>query len=402
MIPAQRVLACVALAVCVQDPSPKFIPGKFNERLTIEGLAQVELRPSTARDLPGIDEDDRVFTAKTPQFRVPGAPEGMAVAFVETKTGTLLFVDADRDGKMTERERFEYGTASQPVPPREIAIDLTPARPGEASIPFWCRVVGAVQHFLQFTAFFRAEGYADIGGRRTLVSLPFNTGSGAVEIRRGKIGVDVNGDGQIDLFEQSGLEMKVASGDRVMFHVGDRYVSVEAADFATHSFVLREHAAEEYTFIEVRVGEPMPDFGFTDFSGRSRKLSEFKGKYVLLDFWGTWCGPCVAEVPTLKRAYEQFRDRGFEIVGIDYEHGEIAGTVRDTVRSFLESRGVTWTNATPDSVKDLVEKRFRVVGFPTHILLDRDGRVVYAPAAGTESTDLLAVLERTIRNERQP
>src|SRR5262245_46356105 len=124
MISALRVLACVALAICVQDPSPKFITGKFNERLTIEGLAQVELRPTTARDLPGIDEDDRVFTAKAPQFRLPGAPEGMTVAFVETKTGTLLFVDADRDGKMTEGERFEYGTAAQPVPQREIAIDL--------------------------------------------------------------------------------------------------------------------------------------------------------------------------------------------------------------------------------------------------------------------------------------
>ena len=44
---------------------------------------------------------------------------------------------------------------------------------------------------------------------------------------------------------------------------------------------------------------------------------------MLLDFWGTWCGPCIAEIPTLKAAYARFRDRGFEIVGIDYEHGEI-------------------------------------------------------------------------------
>jgi thiol-disulfide isomerase/thioredoxin len=398
MIPAMRVWACVALAVCVQDQSPKFITGELNEKLTSEGLAQIELRLSTARDLPGVDDDDRVFKANTPQFRLPGASEGLAVAFVETKTGTLLFVDVDRDGKMTERERFEYGTPSQPVPQREVAIDLPPVRPGQPSIPFRCRVVGVVQHFLQFTAAFRAEGYADIGGRRTLVSLPFNLGSGTVEIRRGRIGVDANGDGRIDLAGLSRPEVMFATGDRVMFHVGDHYVSFESADFATRSFVLREHAAEEYAFIEVRVGEPMPDFGFTDFNGRSRNLSEFKGKYVLLDFWGTWCGPCVAEIPTLKRAYERFRNRGFEIVGLDYEHGEITGTVRENVRSFLESRGVTWTNATPDSVKDLVEKRLRILGFPTHILLDRDGRVVYFPAAGAESTELLNVLERTIRN----
>lgn len=397
MIRLLQLSTCLALVAGVQNPVPTFITGKLNENLTSEGMAQIELRLSTSRDLPGIDEDDRVFKANTPQFRPPGAPDGLAVAFVETKTRTLLFVDVDRDGRFTERERFEYGTATQPVPPREMTIDLPPVHPGDPTIPFRCRVVGVVQHFLQFTAGFRAEGYADIGGRRTLVSLPFNVGSGTVGIRRGMIGVDVNGDGRIDFAGLSGPEAMFANGDRVMFHVGDRYVSFESADFSARSFVLREHAAAEYVFIEVRAGEPLPDFAFTDFNGRSRKLSEFKGKYVLLDFWGTWCGPCVAEIPTLKAAYGRFRDRGFEILGIDYEHGEITPAVRDNVQSFLKTHDVPWTNATPDSVKELVENRLRILGFPTHLLLDRDGRVVSLPTTGSGSSDLLDALERTIR-----
>jgi thiol-disulfide isomerase/thioredoxin len=397
MIRLLQIWTCLALAAGVQNPAPKFISGTFNEKLTSGGLALIELRPSTSRDLPGVDEDDRVFTAKTPQFRPPGAPDGLAVAFVETKAGTLLFVDVNRDGRFAERERFEYGTAAQPVPPREITIDLPPLNPGDPTIPFRCRVVGAVQHFLQFAAAFRAEGYADIGGRRTLISLPFDVGTRAVEIRRGTIAVDANGDGQIDLAGLSGAEAMFAIGDRVMFHVGDHYVSFESADFSARSFILREHAADEYLFIEVRPGEPMPEFAFTDFNGRVRKLSEFKGKYVLLDFWGTWCGPCIAEIPTLKAAYTRFRDRGFEIVGIDYEHGEITPGVHDKVQAFLKAHEIPWTSATPDSVKDLVEKRLRILSFPTYFLLDRDGRVVSLATTGSESTDLVDVLERVIR-----
>ncbi|MGE5835677.1 MAG: TlpA family protein disulfide reductase [Acidobacteriota bacterium] len=397
MIRLLQLSTCLALVAGVQNPAPKFITGTFNENLTSEGMAQIELRLSTSRDLPGIDDDDRVFKANTPQFRPPGAPDGLAVAFVETKTGTLLFVDVDRDGRFTERERFEYGTATQPVPPREVTIDLPPVHPGDPTIAFRCRVVGLVQHFLQFTAGFRAEGYADIGGRRTLVSLPFNVGSGTVGIRRGMIGVDANGDGRIDFAGLSGSEAMFANGDRVMFHVGDHYVSFESADFSARTFVLREHAAEEYVFIEVRAGEPLPDFAFTDFNGRARRLSEFKGKYVLLDFWGTWCGPCVAEIPTLKAADARFRDRGFEILGIDYEHGEITPAVRDSVHSFLKAHDVPWTNATPDSVKELVENRLRILGFPTHLLLDRAGRVVSLATTGSGSSDLLDALERTIR-----
>jgi thiol-disulfide isomerase/thioredoxin len=118
---------------------------------------------------------------------------------------------------------------------------------------------------------------------------------------------------------------------------------------------------------------------------------------VLLDFWGTWCGPCIAEIPTLKAAYARFRDRGFEIVGIDYEHGDIAPGVHDKVQAFLKAHDIPWTSARPDSVKDLVEKRLRILSFPTYFLLDRDGRVVSLATTGSESTDLVDVLERVIR-----
>jgi thiol-disulfide isomerase/thioredoxin len=187
-----------------------------------------------------------------------------------------------------------------------------------------------------------------------------------------------------------------AKGDRVILRVGDKYVSVESADFAARTFTLREHAAEEYTVIDVKPGATIPDFEFTDFNGRARRLSEFKGKYLLLDFWGSWCAPCLADIPHMKAAYERFRDRGFEILGIDYEYG----ATTDAVRALLNEKKVEWPNATPESVKDLVEKRFRIQGFPTLILLDPRGVVIETHPRALSGTALQSTLEKLLPRQQ--
>jgi thiol-disulfide isomerase/thioredoxin len=120
------------------------------------------------------------------------------------------------------------------------------------------------------------------------------------------------------------------------------------------------------------LGPEVPDFSFTDYGGGARKLSEFRGRYVLLDFWGTWCGPCREEIPFLKEAYSRFQSRGLEVLGMDYEQGATAAEVQ----AFISSQGMNWPIASADSVKDTIVSRFGVSSFPTLMLIDPDGRVL--------------------------
>ena len=144
--------------------------------------------------------------------------------------------------------------------------------------------------------------------------------------------------------------------------------------------------------IDLRPGAVIPDFRFVDFNGYSRSLLEFRGKHVMLSFWGTWCPYCRAEIPWANAAYARFQSRGFEILGMDYEK---RATVED-VRRFLRDNAVTWTVARPDSVESLITERFRVSSYPTIVLLDHEGRVMPVRESALRGQALAATLDRIL------
>ncbi|HMJ26634.1 MAG TPA: protein-disulfide reductase DsbD domain-containing protein, partial [Pyrinomonadaceae bacterium] len=95
-------------------------------------------------------------------------------------------------------------------------------------------------------------------------------------------------------------------------------------------------------------GAMVPDFSFTDFTGKTRHFSEYRGRYVLLDFWASWCSPCLADIPHLKETHLKYRDRGFEILGMDSEtlgqaqvEPDFARDTQARAREIVNTRGVT-------------------------------------------------------------
>jgi peroxiredoxin len=113
---------------------------------------------------------------------------------------------------------------------------------------------------------------------------------------------------------------------------------------------------------------PVPDATFQGLTGTQVRLADFKGKVVLLNFWGTWCVPCLREIPELVRVSEQFQKKGFAVLGIAVDSGR-----PDDIRAFMAEHRMTYTILIGEL--GFIKKAFRVVGFPTSILIDRQGMI---------------------------
>jgi len=134
-----------------------------------------------------------------------------------------------------------------------------------------------------------------------------------------------------------------------------------------------------------RVGKPL-DLKYTAVDGRDVDVQKLKGKVVLVDFWATWCGPCMRELPHVKETYEKLHDKGFEIVGVSYDDK------KELLQRVLSDEQMTWPQYfDEDGGKKYVEE-FGVLSIPTMWLVDKKG--VLRDLNGRE--DLAAKVEKLL------
>jgi len=117
--------------------------------------------------------------------------------------------------------------------------------------------------------------------------------------------------------------------------------------------------------------------------------SSYRGKVVLVDFWASWCGPCIGELPNMKRNLASYGDKGFEIVGINLDSS------RDAFEKCIEDKEITWTNLLGDPTEGggwdhPMATYYGISAIPTAILVDQQGKVVSLRARGSELDRLLA------------
>ncbi len=139
---------------------------------------------------------------------------------------------------------------------------------------------------------------------------------------------------------------------------------------------------DKYDSKREMIGKPAPDFSTTDIDGNPISLKDYRGKVVLLDFWTTTCGPCIAEMPNMKKVYDAYKDVGFDVIGVNIDANET------DLHEFLKVCNLPWRQIFGGQDSPL-KKLYHVRGVPSPWLMDKEGKVISYQARGTALNKLV-------------
>jgi peroxiredoxin len=148
---------------------------------------------------------------------------------------------------------------------------------------------------------------------------------------------------------------------------------------------LRQKVRDELNRL-AKVGTPAPRLAVKDVDGNTLRIDDFRGRYVLVDFWATWCAPCVAELPRLQAAYAKYHEAGFDVVGVSLDE------TRAAVQDFIRTRKLPWRQVHNASCGGDFVEAFGVGAIPATFLLDPQGTIIRLELRGPALDQVLSQL----------
>ena len=289
------------------------------------------------------------------------------------KKGYILYADLNGNGDLSDdppqrfekkdgkyflliqtkaRESGEEGKTVYPIIFKLIISQITP--PGQSQ-PQLC--------LLKYDQTLR-RGVLRLGNQKIAFGL---VGSeGIYDQPYNSLAFDLDNDGELDL-------MTYQSPERYL--VSEKYIKLGEIDYEFvvdrygRSLTLNPIGEKLPPRAILLPGHPAPLFSFIDLEGKKHDLQDYRGRVVLLDFWGTWCGPCVAAAPGLVGIYQKYSNLGFDIIGID------CGGTDEQLRKFISEKNMSWPQ-TREQEGGPIQRIYRVVGYPTYYLIGKDGAII--------------------------
>lgn len=290
----------------------------------------------------------------------------------DEQQGYRLFVDLDGDGDLQEESPRHFIADNGPP---TVVLEPTAAErghdPNTASAPvivFEIRAPGPQQGEAPFSVWKSDQtvrrGTAKLGDGEYAFAL---LGDSGVYGRDYQVVVfDVDGDGRLDSTEDPLSPERFTLRERYVELGGRSYEFAVASDGST--LVLTPLAENRPPRPDVRPSCSAPSLRLPDFDGHMRELAEFRGKWVVLDFWAPWCQPCVRAAPELSRAERELGPRGLEIVGV------LDGEPDEAARNFIRDNVMSWPQLI--DADQAAQSLYRVDALPEYVLIDPAGTIV--------------------------
>lgn len=182
------------------------------------------------------------------------------------------------------------------------------------------------------------------------------------------------------------VEMVMLVQAKVLGHLDpDRQLALLQKLAANPNRQVSTAAQQELTSLKLKK-EPL-DLKFVDMSGKEVDLTKLRGKVVLIDFWATWCKPCLDDLPNVMAAHKKYKDKGLEIVGVSWDHQ------KEDLEAFLKEFSMNWPQYFEgNGGGDAISRRFGIMGIPTQWLVDKKGFVRNTEARGNLDEQIAKLL----------